>query len=83
VVFQESVLSYETLNWRANQLADTLITRFHVEHGDRVGYTHARSENIIISIVAIFKGGGVYVPLDVESPPLIRRYPRRLSGQGR
>jgi len=60
-------LSYTELNRRANQLAHTLRAR-GVGPEVRVGVALPRSHDVLISLLAIFKAGGVYVPLDPAYP---------------
>jgi|GEM_PF-293209 len=60
-------LTYQVLNDKANQLAHWL--RLHdVGPNVRVGIHLARSIEFAISILAVVKAGGVYVPLDEICP---------------
>ena len=67
VVFENSVLSYNELNRRANQLAHHL-ARLGVRRGARVGICMERGLVMIESLLAVLKTGGAYVPLDPEFP---------------
>ena len=60
-------LSYETLNNRANTLANEL-KKSGITTGDIVGILLNRNENIIISIFAILKLGATYMPIDPDYP---------------
>lgn len=60
-------LTYAELNERANKLANYLVKQGVME-GDFVGLSVGRTNTIIISILAILKAGGTYVPLDPELP---------------
>ncbi|NND71100.1 MAG: amino acid adenylation domain-containing protein, partial [Rhodothermales bacterium] len=60
-------LSYRELNERANQLAHHLIGST-VEPGQMVGICLERSFEMIVSILAVLKAGGVYIPLDPYLP---------------
>jgi amino acid adenylation domain-containing protein len=60
-------LSYLELNSRANQLARHL-RRLGVGPEVRVGLLIERSVEMVVSLLAIFKAGGVYVPLDPAYP---------------
>ncbi|RFM33510.1 non-ribosomal peptide synthetase [Chitinophaga silvisoli] len=64
LVFEERELSYRELNSQANALADYL----KIQPGDRVGIQLERSEWLIISILAVLKSGGAYVPVDASYP---------------
>ena len=67
VVHQGQRLSYAELNQRANQLAHYLKKS---EGGleSRVGVCLPRSAEAIVSLLGVFKAGGVYLPLDPEYP---------------
>ena len=60
-------LSYTGLNRQANQLAHWL-RRQGVRPGDRMGVCLERSTNLIITLLAILKAGGNYLPLDPLYP---------------
>ncbi|MEO5346140.1 MAG: amino acid adenylation domain-containing protein [Magnetococcus sp. YQC-9] len=64
----DQVISYTTLNQRANHLAHYLIAR-GVGPEKLVGLLAERSVDMIIALLAILKAGGAYVPLDAEQPP--------------
>ena len=67
VVFQDQALTYGELNARANGMARAL-----VEHGVGpevlVALMAERGIDFLISILAIFKAGGAYIPLDPQHP---------------
>lgn len=67
VVFEEQQLSYKELNKKANNLAHYLQKK-GVQQGDLVPICLHRSVEMIISILAIFKAGAAYVPIDPEYP---------------
>jgi natural product biosynthesis luciferase-like monooxygenase protein/amino acid adenylation domain-containing protein len=58
-------LTYERLNKRANQLAHYLYAS-GVERGSCVGVCLERSCDLLVALLAIFKIGAVYVPLDLS-----------------
>jgi amino acid adenylation domain-containing protein len=68
LVFDDEQLTYRQLNQRANQLA-----RFLREQGVKpetiVGLLLDRSADMIVSILAVLKAGGAYLPLEVSYPP--------------
>lgn len=66
-IFDEEKIDYQTLNARANQLANFLIARGIVPE-DRVAMSVERSSWAGISVLATFKSGGTYVPLDANYP---------------
>ncbi|WP_428244384.1 amino acid adenylation domain-containing protein [Gynuella sp.] len=67
VVYQGQSLTYQQLNQKANQLAHWLI-----EHGvtpdSRVAVALPRSQELLVSLLAVLKSGGAYVPLDPGYP---------------
>ncbi|MGB6300821.1 MAG: type 2 lanthipeptide synthetase LanM [Rivularia sp. (in: cyanobacteria)] len=67
LIFNDSALTYRELNIQASQLANYLQS-LGIKPEMRVGVYIERSPLTIISILAIFKAGGVYVPLDPTYP---------------
>lgn len=63
---QES-LTFETLNRRSNQLARILRAR-GVHQDDIVGVMVNRSFEMLVSILAVLKAGGAYLPIDPSYP---------------
>jgi amino acid adenylation domain-containing protein len=68
LVWGEESLTYRELDARANQLANHLV-RLGVGPDARVGVLLERSAELIVSILAVLKAGGCYVPLDPGYPP--------------
>jgi len=60
-------LSYRDLERRSNQLAHRL-RRLGVRPGVLVGVAMMRSPDLIVSMLAVLKAGGTYVPLDPAHP---------------
>ncbi|TWI96354.1 amino acid adenylation domain-containing protein [Mucilaginibacter frigoritolerans] len=67
VTFSEHKISYKTLNETANQLAAFLIEK-SIKKGDKVALALDRTIEMIVSLMAIMKAGGVYIPLDPQFP---------------
>lgn len=67
VVYQQQHLTYRELNNSANQLAHYLRS-LGVKPEVRVGICVERSLEMVIGILAIFKAGVAYVPLDPAYP---------------
>ena len=59
--------SYEELNARANQLARHLQS-LGIARGDLVGICLERSADFLVAIIASFKAGAAYVPMDAKYP---------------
>lgn len=66
VVYQNIKLTYKELNKKSNQLAHYLRNYYQVKPDDIVALCLDRNENIIISILAVIKSGGAYIPLDPD-----------------
>jgi len=64
----ERHLTYGALDRRANQLARYLRAR-GVGRGQAVAVCMEPSFDFIVGVLAIFKAGGIYLPLDPSSPP--------------
>lgn len=67
LTFKNQYLTYAELNQRANQLAHFL-NQAGVGANDRVAVCVEPSLEGVVSLLAIFKAGGVYVPLDPSHP---------------
>ncbi len=63
VICNNSSITYNELNKKANQLAHYLINN-NISKNDLVGVMTSRSLEMIISLLAIAKVGGTYVPID-------------------
>ncbi|HEY0602882.1 MAG TPA: condensation domain-containing protein, partial [Herpetosiphonaceae bacterium] len=67
VRWQDQQLSYAELNRQANQLAAVLIEQ-GVRRDVIVGLLAERSINFLVAVLAVFKAGGAYLPLDPQHP---------------
>lgn len=61
-------LSYVQLNRQANQLAALLRARYAVQPDMLIGVSMDRSCQMIMTILAVLKAGGAYLPLDPTYP---------------
>jgi amino acid adenylation domain-containing protein/non-ribosomal peptide synthase protein (TIGR01720 family) len=73
LVFEGRALSYAQLNERANRLARHL-ARAGVRQGELVGVCLERGIELVTCMLAIFKAGAAYVPLDPKYPESRLRY---------
>lgn len=64
---QGHVLSYRSLDQRANRLANYLLTH-GLEPGSRVGILLGRSVEMYVSLLAALKSAATFVPIDPEAP---------------
>ena len=67
VIHGQESLSYQELEWRSNQVANRL-RQLGVTAETVVGVCLDRNLDLMISLVAILKCGGVYLPLDPAYP---------------
>ena len=67
VVFEETSITYQELNERANVLAYKL-RDLGVKPDDYVAIMAERSMEMIVGILSVIKAGGAYVPLDPTHP---------------
>lgn len=66
--FEDTSLTYLELEEKSNQLAHYLLLNYKIDIEDFVGVRLDKSEWTIISLLAILKTGGVYVPIDPNYP---------------
>ncbi|MBD1559381.1 non-ribosomal peptide synthetase [Vibrio sp. S9_S30] len=65
--FKNKKISFNELNSRANKLARLLVNK-RVKAGDVVAILLDRSEDVIVSILAVLKMGAAYLPVDLNYP---------------
>jgi len=67
LIFEHERLTYRELNERANRLAHHLVA-LGVGPESRVGVLLGRRTELLVSLLAVMKAGGCYVPLDPAYP---------------
>ncbi|MEM8723858.1 MAG: AMP-binding protein, partial [Cyanobacteria bacterium P01_G01_bin.39] len=67
VVCKDTKLTYQELNAKANQLA-IFLQKSGLKKGEFVGIFKDRDINFLIAILAIYKAGGAYIPIDSTYP---------------
>ena len=68
VVYEETKLTYRELNEKANKLAHYLSQNYEIKPDTLIALCLDRSEHMLISILAVLKSGGAYVPMDPSYP---------------
>ena len=68
VVYEDTKLTYQELNNRANQLAHHLIDSYQIKPDDLVVLCLDRSELMLVVMLGVLKAGGAYVPIDPDHP---------------
>ena len=80
-VFEDTLLTYQDLNKKANSLAK-LLREKGVSRDTIVGIAVVRSIEMIVGIMAILKAGGAYLPISPGYPEDRIRYMLEDSGAG-
>ncbi|MCC2624721.1 MAG: amino acid adenylation domain protein, partial [Burkholderiales bacterium] len=68
VVYEDTKLTYQELNQKANQLANYLQKTYNIKGDDLIALCLDRSEYMLIAILGVLKSGGAYVPIDLGYP---------------
>jgi len=68
VVYEDIELTYEELNEKSNQLSNYLRNTFNIKPDDIIALCLDKSELMIITILAVWKSGAAYVPMDPNFP---------------
>lgn len=68
LVYEDTSFSYREVDDISDRLGHYLAQQYHVGHTDNVVVLLERSEWWAISIIALWKLGAVYVPLDIDFP---------------
>ena len=68
VIYDNTQLTYEELNQRANQLANYLRTVYKITGDDLIALCLDRSQYMLVAILGVLKAGGAYVPMDPTYP---------------
>lgn len=67
IIYENQVLTYKTLNEKANQLCEYLQTQ-NIKCGNVVGILLPRGFDLLISILAVLKTGAAYMLIDPALP---------------
>jgi amino acid adenylation domain-containing protein/non-ribosomal peptide synthase protein (TIGR01720 family) len=68
VVYENIELTYKELNEKSNQLSNYLRNNFNIKPDDIIALCLDKSELMIITILAVWKSGVAYVPMDPNFP---------------
>lgn len=68
IAYEDVELLYGELDKAANQLANYLLTVFPLKPNDLVALVLDKSEKMILAILAVWKSGAAYVPIDPSFP---------------
>ncbi|MDK1288429.1 non-ribosomal peptide synthetase [Pseudoalteromonas umbrosa] len=74
LVFGDTELTYQELNTRANQLARRIRDQYEVSYGEGlkpdtfIALYLERNVELIVSILAVLKAGGAYLPISPNDP---------------
>ena len=73
VTGEDGSLTYAELDEASRSAASFLVAR-GIRPGERVGICVERSARAVVALLAIFRAGGCYVPMDPSHPPARRAY---------
>lgn len=79
VVFEQEKITYEELNKRANQLARVL-RNYGLQREQVVAILMKRSPEMVGAVLAVWKAGGGYLPIDPAAPMLRTTWMLRNAG---
>jgi amino acid adenylation domain-containing protein len=68
LVYEGQQMSYLTLDREIDKLANYLINTANIRPGDFVCVLMEKSMFFIVAALAVFRSGGIYVPIDPEHP---------------
>lgn len=68
VVFREQQIAYIDLDHQANQIAHQLLAIYPLQPNNLVVLVLDKSEKMIATILAVWKAGAAYVPIDAKFP---------------
>ena len=68
LIYRDTQLTYKELNDKANQLASSILSKTAIAPDDLISLLLNKNEFLIISILAVWKTGAAYVPIDPRSP---------------
>ncbi|MGV0106436.1 non-ribosomal peptide synthetase/type I polyketide synthase [Nostoc sp. DSM 114160] len=68
LIVGETTLTYRELNEKVNRLTNYLHEKYHIGCGKAIALAIGRNQNLIIAILATFKTGATYVPIDPQYP---------------
>ena len=68
VGFNGRNVSYRQLDCEANRIAHYLRNHAKIRPGDRIGLMMQRSDQTIISLLAVLKAGAAFIPIDPDFP---------------
>ncbi|WP_139487912.1 MupA/Atu3671 family FMN-dependent luciferase-like monooxygenase [Brevibacillus dissolubilis] len=68
IEFDGESWTFAEVNHKANQLAHAIRAQYEIGANDLIGIKLDRSEQMIISMLAVLKAGAAYVPLDPAYP---------------
>jgi microcystin synthetase protein McyE len=68
LIVEETTLTYRELNEKVNRLTNYLREKYNLGAGKAIALAIGRNQNLIIAILATFKTGAIYVPIDPQYP---------------
>jgi amino acid adenylation domain-containing protein len=69
IIYQGTPYTYHALDLYSNKIANYL-SKNNVEHGSKVIFLMRRSFDMLATLLAIWKQGATYIPLDLKTPSM-------------
>ncbi len=67
-IIDNAPYTYQELDLHSNKISNYLL-KYNVQHESKVVFLMRRSFDMLATILAIWKRGGTYIPLDLKTPP--------------
>ncbi|MCL5960774.1 MAG: AMP-binding protein [Chloroflexi bacterium] len=80
VRYKDEAVTYEELNKRSNQIANTLIKEINVNKGDKIAVMLPNCADYVVVQFGIAKSGGVQVPVSTQSTGDMLAHMLNISG---
>ncbi len=67
-IFKEKTVTYKVLNENVNQVANALLKQITLQPDDLVAILLERSDTMMSTILAVWKTGAAYIPIEKKTP---------------
>lgn len=68
VIDEKGELSYSQLDEQSTIIADVLLNKYALSKSDRIAVVSQENNKLIAAMMGVLKAGGVYVPIDLQTP---------------
>lgn len=67
-IYKKEKITYKELSYKVNQFAQLLLTNYGASRDKNIGVILNRSNNLMVTILAVLKSGASFVPIDPKTP---------------